>query len=92
MRALLDAQARNMALVQVLAQAGELTMLQAGARAARASSRSATSSARAQASGQIRADLDPGELKVLIRMIVAHVRSTTGTQGPGRRGTATSRC
>jgi AcrR family transcriptional regulator len=69
MRALLDAQARNMALVQVLAQAGELTMLrqELGQRVLEPLRYLFSA---AQASGQIRADLDPGELKVLIRMII----------------------
>jgi AcrR family transcriptional regulator len=69
MRALLDAQARNMALVQVLAQAGELTMLrqELGQRVLEPLRHLFSA---AQASGQIRADLDPGELKVLIRMII----------------------
>lgn len=69
MRALLDAQARNMALVQVLAQADELTTLrqELGQRVLEPLYRLF---AAAQKSGQVRADLDPSELKILIRMII----------------------
>jgi AcrR family transcriptional regulator len=73
MRAVLDIQARNMAFVQVLAQAGALTQL-----------KSEISElifaplcelfARAQASGQLRADLHPRELPVLIGMVAATVK------------------
>ncbi|MGD1051079.1 MAG: helix-turn-helix domain-containing protein [Solirubrobacteraceae bacterium] len=69
MGALLDAQARNMALVQVLAQAGELTLFRQELGQRVLEPLSSLFSA-AQASGQLRADLDPSELKVLIRMII----------------------
>ena len=72
MRAVLDIQARNMAFVQVLAQAGALTEL-----------KSEISElifaplcelfARAQASGQLRADLHPRELPVLMGMVATTI-------------------
>ncbi|MGA2006010.1 MAG: helix-turn-helix domain-containing protein [Solirubrobacteraceae bacterium] len=68
MSALLDAQAANMALVQVLAAAGQLTLLKDELRA-RVFEPLGALFARAQASGQVRADLDPKELHLLIRMV-----------------------
>jgi AcrR family transcriptional regulator len=68
MSTLLEAQAANMALVQVLAAAGELTLLKDELRA-RVFEPLDALFARAQASGQVRADLDPRELHLLIRMV-----------------------
>jgi AcrR family transcriptional regulator len=67
--ALLDAQARNMAFVQVLAQAGELATMrqEVGERVLEPLGELFTA---AQASGQVRVDLDRAELKVLVRMIL----------------------
>jgi AcrR family transcriptional regulator len=72
MRALLDIQARNMAFVQVLAQAGELTELK------RELGQCVFVPlldlfAAAQASGQLRADLDPLELPVLMGMVATTI-------------------
>jgi AcrR family transcriptional regulator len=72
MRALLEAQARNMAFVQMLAQAGELTALKSELRA-RVFDPLGELFARAQASGQVRADLDPHELPVLVRMVATTI-------------------
>jgi AcrR family transcriptional regulator len=72
LRALLEAQARNMAFVQMLAQAGELTALKSEL-GARVFDPLRELFARAQASGQVRADLDPHELPVLVRMVATTI-------------------
>jgi AcrR family transcriptional regulator len=68
MRAVLGAQAANTSLVQVLAQAGELAALKAEVQT-RVFAPLCELMARAQRSGQLRADLDPKELPMLIRMV-----------------------
>jgi hypothetical protein len=68
----LDLQTRNMAFVQVLAQAGALSQLKSELRE-RVFAPLSELFARAQASGQLRADLDPLELPVLMRMVAATV-------------------
>jgi AcrR family transcriptional regulator len=82
MRALLDAQARNMALVQVLAQAGELTMLKREL-GERIFEPLGALFVRAQADGAVRGDLEPQELHLLIRM----VSCTAAHEGPGENAT-----
>jgi AcrR family transcriptional regulator len=74
-RALLDLQARNMACVQLLAQAGELALLKREL-SERVFEPLCGLFARAQASGQLRADLEPRELHLLIRMV-----ATTSAHG-----------
>jgi AcrR family transcriptional regulator len=68
MRALLEAQARNMDLVQLLAQAGELSQFkrELGQRVFEPLGRLLS---RAQAAGQVRSDLKASELHVLVRMV-----------------------
>jgi len=68
MRAVLGAQAANASLVQVLAQSGELEALKAEVQT-RVFAPLCELMARAQRSGQLRADLDPKELPMLIRMV-----------------------
>jgi AcrR family transcriptional regulator len=82
MRSLLDAQARNMALVQVLAQAGELTMLKREL-GERIFEPLTALFVRAQADGAVRGDLEPQELHLLIRM----VSCTAAHEGPGANAT-----
>jgi AcrR family transcriptional regulator len=72
MRALLDIQARNMAFVQVLAQAGELTELKREL-GQRVFVPLLELFAAAQASGQLRADLDPLELPALMGMVATTI-------------------
>jgi AcrR family transcriptional regulator len=72
MRAVLDIQARNVAFLQVLAEAGELTQLKSELRE-RVFAPLCELFARAQASGALRPDLDPLELPVLIRMVATTV-------------------
>ena len=72
MRALLDIQARNMAFVQVLAQAGELTELKREL-GQRVFVPLLELFAAAQASGQLRADLDPLELPTLMGMVATTI-------------------
>jgi AcrR family transcriptional regulator len=72
MRALLDIQARNIAFVQVLAQAGELTELKREL-GQRVFVPLLELFADAQASGQLRADLDPLELPVLMGMVATTI-------------------
>jgi AcrR family transcriptional regulator len=73
MRAVLDIQARNMAFVQVLAQAGALTQLKSEITEL-IFAPLCELFARAQASGQLRADLHPRELPLLIAMVAATVK------------------
>jgi len=80
-RALLAAQARNVALVQALAQAGELPTLKRELRD-RVFEPLCGVFARAQACGQIRADIDPCELHVLVRMVGS--TAMHGTDQPGQ--------
>jgi AcrR family transcriptional regulator len=68
MRALLEAQARNMDLVQLLAQAGELSQFKREL-GQRVFEPLGQLFARAQAAGQVRPDLDASELHVLVRMV-----------------------
>jgi AcrR family transcriptional regulator len=79
MRALLKAQARNVALVQTLAAAGELTALkrELGTRVLEPLGQLF---ARAQQAGVVRADLEPSELHMLIRMV-----SCTAAHDPAER-------
>ncbi|MGD0384498.1 MAG: TetR family transcriptional regulator [Solirubrobacteraceae bacterium] len=68
MRALLEAQARNMDFVQLLAQAGELSQFKREL-GQRVFEPLGLLLARAQAAGQVRSDLVPSELHVLVRMV-----------------------
>jgi AcrR family transcriptional regulator len=68
----LGAQSRNVALLQVLAQAGELSQMKSEVRD-RVLAPLCQLFARAQASGQVRADLDPAELPLLIRMVATTI-------------------
>jgi AcrR family transcriptional regulator len=70
--ALLESQARNMALVQVLAQAGEWTALKPALRERVFAPLGATF-ARAQASGRLRGDLEASELPALIKMVATTI-------------------
>ena len=70
--AVLDAQARNLALLQMLAQAGELPALKSELRA-RVFDPLCELLSRAQASGQVRTDLDPLELPVLLGMVATTI-------------------
>jgi AcrR family transcriptional regulator len=72
--AVLGAQADNTSLVQVLTQSGELAALKAEVQT-RVFAPLCELMSRAQRSGQLRADLDPKELPILIRM----VSTTTGS-------------
>jgi AcrR family transcriptional regulator len=72
MRALLDSQARNMALVQVLAQAGEWSVLKQEL-GERVFAPLCATFARAQASGRIRGDLEASELPMLIKMVATTI-------------------
>jgi AcrR family transcriptional regulator len=71
-RSVLDAQSRNVALLQVLAQAGELSQMKSELRE-RVLEPLCQLFAHAQASGQVRADLDPAELPLLIRMVATTI-------------------
>jgi AcrR family transcriptional regulator len=82
MRALLDAQARNMALVQVLAQADELTTLKREL-GERIFAPLTALFLRAQADAAVRGDLEAQELHVLIRMVAC----TAACEGPGTGAT-----
>lgn len=75
MRAVLGAQAANASLVQVLAQAGELAALKAEVQT-RVFAPLCALMKRAQESGQLRADLDPRELPMLIRMVATTTDSS----------------
>jgi len=68
--AVLDIQARNMAFLRVLAEAGALPHLK-GELGERVFAPLYDLFARAQAAGRIRADLEPTEIHVLIRMVAA---------------------
>jgi AcrR family transcriptional regulator len=70
MRSLIEIQAANMVFLQVLDQAGVLPELR-GEIQARVFAPLSELFARAQASGQIRTDLDPAELPLLIRMVTS---------------------
>ena len=72
MRAVLDIQARNMAFVEVLAEAGALGELKSELRE-RVFEPLCELFARAQAAGALRADLDPIELPVLMRMVATTI-------------------
>ncbi|HEX4033938.1 MAG TPA: helix-turn-helix domain-containing protein [Solirubrobacteraceae bacterium] len=72
MHAVLDAQARHMALLQALAQAGVLPKLKAELHA-RVFMPLDEVFARAQAAGSVRADLAPQELPLLIRMVATTI-------------------
>jgi AcrR family transcriptional regulator len=72
MRAVLDMQARNIAFVQVLAEAGALGELKSELRE-RVFAPLCGVFARAQASGALRADLDPLELPLLMRMVATTI-------------------
>ncbi len=72
MRAVLDIQARNMAFVEVLAEAGALGELKSELRE-RVFRPLCELFARAQAAGALRADLDPIELPVLMRMVATTI-------------------
>ena len=75
MRAVLEAQAVNASLPQVLAQAGELMVLKEELHR-RVLTPLCELMAHAQASGQVRADLDPQELPVLIRMLATTINTS----------------
>jgi AcrR family transcriptional regulator len=70
--ALLESQERSMALVQVLAQAGEWAALKQEL-GERVFGPLCATFARAQASGRLRGDLDATELPVLIRMVATTI-------------------
>jgi AcrR family transcriptional regulator len=72
MRAVLDAQARHMALLQALAEAGVLPKLKAELHA-RVFTPLSEVFARAQAAGLVRGDLAPEELPMLIRMVATTI-------------------
>jgi len=76
LRSVLEAQAANTSLLQILAQVGELTALK-GELHTRVFGPLRELMARAQASGQLRADLDPAELPVLIRMVATTIDSSS---------------
>ena len=76
LRAVLGAQAANTSLVQVLTQSGELTALKAELQA-RVFAPLCALMERAQQSGQLRADLDPAELPMLIRMVATTTDSSS---------------
>lgn len=81
MRAMLDIQARNMAFVEVLAEAGALSELKSELRE-RVFAPLCGLFARAQASGALRTDLDPLELPVLIRMVATTISHDDGCASP----------
>ncbi len=68
LRALLEAQARSMDFVALLAQAGELRQFKREL-AARVFEPLGQLLARAQAAGQVRADVQASELQILVRML-----------------------
>jgi len=72
MRAVLDAQARHVALLQALEQAGVLPKLKAEIHA-RVFTPLNEVFARAQAAGVVRGDLAPAELPMLIRMVATTI-------------------
>jgi AcrR family transcriptional regulator len=72
MRAVRDIQARNMAFVEVLAEAGALGELKSELRE-RVFRPLCELFARAQAGGALRADLDPIELPILMRMVATTI-------------------
>lgn len=85
LQAILDIQVRNLAFLQVLAQAGALPHLKSEL-AERVMAPLYELFARAQAAGELRSDLDPSEVHVLIRMVA--VTATEGhdcAAGPGWR-------
>jgi AcrR family transcriptional regulator len=81
MRAVLDIQARNMAFVEVLAEAGALSELKSELRE-RVFAPLCDLFARAQANGALRADLDPLELPVLMRMVATTISYDDGCASP----------
>ncbi len=76
MRAVLEAQAANTSLLQVLAQAGELMMLKTELHG-RVFAPLCALMKRAQESGQLRGDLDPQELPLLMRMVAATIDTSS---------------
>ena len=76
MRAVLGAHADNTSLVQVLAQSGELAALKAEVQT-RVFAPLCALMKRAQQSGALRADLDPSELPMLIRMVATTIDSSS---------------
>jgi AcrR family transcriptional regulator len=72
-RAVLEEQSRNVALLQALAQAGVLPALKGELRE-RVFGPLCELFARAQAAGVVRADLDPSELPVLMRMVATTIQ------------------
>jgi AcrR family transcriptional regulator len=76
MRALIEIQTANMVFLQVLDRAGVMPELRGEIRE-RVFVPLAALFARAQASGQIRADLDPSELPLLIQMITATAKHSS---------------
>jgi AcrR family transcriptional regulator len=77
MRALLEAQARNIAFVQMLDRAGELTALKRQLKS-RVFAPLLEAFVRAQAAGQLRGDLRPEELPALIGMVAATIPCDAG--------------
>jgi len=77
LRAILDIQVRNLAFLQVLAQAGAMPHLKSEL-AERVMAPLYELFARAQAAGELRADLEPAEVHQLIRMV-----AVTATEGHG---------
>jgi AcrR family transcriptional regulator len=85
LHAILDIQVRNLAFLQVLAQAGAMPHLKSEL-AERVMAPLYELFARAQAAGELRADLEPAEVHQLIRMVA--VTATEGRDcaaGPGWR-------
>ena len=72
----LEAQAANTSLVQVLAQSGELTALKSELHT-RVIAPLCELMERAQQSGAIRRDLDPQELPLLIRMVASTIETSS---------------
>jgi len=76
-RSVLEEQARNVALLQALAQAGVLPALKEEI-GARVFAPLCALFARAQAAGVVRADLDPSELPLLLRMVATTIQERPG--------------
>jgi AcrR family transcriptional regulator len=81
MRALIAIQTANMVFLQVLDQAGVMPELK-GQLQLRVFEPLGRLFARAQASGQLRADLDPSELPLLIQMVTATARHSPACPAP----------
>jgi AcrR family transcriptional regulator len=76
LRVVLEAQAANTSLLQVLAQSGELTALKSELHT-RVIAPLCELMKRAQESGALRGDLDPQELPLLIRMVASTIDTSS---------------